>query len=125
MPPEGGAAMRRREFLRILGAVPVAWPTVAWAQRAMPVIGFLRSEPLTGATNLVSGFRQGLKEAGYIDGQNVVLEFHSAEGHADRLPGLTAELIRRPVNVIVANSIAALQAKTATTTVPIVFATGS
>jgi putative ABC transport system substrate-binding protein len=98
---------------------------VAWAQRAVPVIGFLRSEPLIGATNLVSGFRQGLKEAGYIDGQNVMLEFHSAEGHADRLAGLIADLVRRPVTVIVANSIAALRAKAATTAVPIVFATGS
>ena len=117
--------MRRREFLGALGAAAAGCPVGARAQRAMPVIGFLRSEPFSGATNQVSGFRQGLKEAGYIDGQNVTLEFHSAEGHSDRLAGLVADLIRRPVAVIVANSIAALRAKTATTTVPIVFGTGS
>ena len=117
--------MRRREFISLIGSVAAAWPHAARAQRAMPVIGFLRSEPLIGATNQVSGFRQGLKEAGFIDGQNATLEFHSAEGHSDRLAGLVADLIRRPVAVIVANSIAALGAKAATTTVPIVFATGS
>jgi putative ABC transport system substrate-binding protein len=75
--------------------------------------------------HLVNGFRQGLKETGFIDGQNIALEFRSADGHADRLPALVAELIRRPVAVIVANSIAAIAAATATTTVPIVFATGT
>ena len=75
--------------------------------------------------HLVNGFRQGLKEAGFIDGQNVALEFRSADGHADRLPALVAELIHRPVAVIAANGIAAIAAATATTTVPIVFATGT
>ena len=75
--------------------------------------------------HLVNGFRQGLKEAGFIDGQNVALEFRSADGHADRLPALAAELIHRPVAVIAANGIAAIAAATATTTVPIVFATGT
>ena len=118
--------MRRREFITILGSAVVASPLVARAQRsAMPVVGFLRSAPLIDAMHLVNGFRQGLKETGFIDGQNIALEFRSADGHADRLPALVAELIRRPVAVIVANSIAAIAAATATTTVPIVFATGT
>jgi putative ABC transport system substrate-binding protein len=117
--------MRRREFITLIGSIAAVWPLAARAQRAMPVIGFLRSESLANATHLVTGFRQGLKEAGYIDGQNVLLEFRSAEGRSDRLAGLVTDLIDRPVAVIVANSIAAHGAKAATTTVPIVFATGS
>ena len=91
----------------------------------MPVIGFLRSTTLADAAHLVTAFRQGLKEAGFVEGQNVAVEYRSAEGRPDRLPALVAELIRRPVNVIVANVLAALAAKAATTTVPIVFATGA
>ncbi len=114
--------MRRREFITLL----MAWPLAARAQKnAIPIVGFLRSEPLTDAMHLVAAFRVGLKETGYIDGQNVVLELRSAEGHSDRLPALVAELVHRPVAVIVANSIAAIAAATATTTVPIVFATGT
>jgi putative tryptophan/tyrosine transport system substrate-binding protein len=90
----------------------------------MPVVGFLRSASLADATVLVTAFRQGLKEIGYNDGQNVVIEFRSAEDHTDRLPALVAELIRRPVAVIVGNNPSALAAKAATTTVPIVFVTG-
>ena len=130
--------MRRRNFIRGIVTLATAWsfialiggmailPPLAWGQQpTMPAIGFLRSEPLTDAMHLVNGFRQGLKEAGFIDGQNVALEFRSAEGHADRLPALAAELIHRPVAVIVANSIAAVAVATATTTVPIVFAAGT
>ena len=73
----------------------------------------------------MTAFRQGLKEAGFVEGQNVAIEFRSAEDHSDRLPALVAELIRRPVAVIVGNNLSALAAKAATTTVPIVFATGS
>ena len=91
----------------------------------MPVIGFLRSTPLADATYLVSGFRQGLNEAGYIQGQNVAVEYRSAEGSSDRLRSLVAEMISRPVSVIVGNSPAALAAKAATTRIPIVFATGA
>ena len=83
------------------------------------------SVSLADAADLVTAFRRGLKETGYIDGQNVAIEFRSAEGHADRLPALVADLISRPVAVIVGNINAALAAKAATTTMPIVFATGS
>jgi putative ABC transport system substrate-binding protein len=117
--------MRRRDFIILVSSV-TAWPLAARAQQsAKPIVAFLRSEPLIDAMHLVTAFRMGLKETGYIDGQNVVLELRSAEGHSDRLPALVAELVHRPVAVIVANSIAAVAAATATTTVPIVFATGT
>ena len=96
----------------------------AWAQPTAPVVGFVRSSSLKGAEPLVAGFRQGLKETGYVEGQNVAIEFRSAEDHYERLPTIIAELIRRPVSVIVANSAAARVAQAATTTVPIVFAVG-
>jgi putative tryptophan/tyrosine transport system substrate-binding protein len=116
--------MQRRDFLSVLGGA-AAWPLTARAQQpAMPVVGFLRSASLADATVLVTAFRQGLKEIGYNDGQNVVIEFRSAEDHTDRLPALVAELIRRPVAVIFGNHNSALAAKAATTTVPIVFVTG-
>ena len=88
------------------------------------MIGFLRSTPLADVAYLVTAFRQGLKETGYIDGKNVAIVFRSAEDVLDRLPALVTELISRPVAVIVTNNDATLAAKTATTTVPIVFATG-
>src|SRR2546421_9607565 len=116
--------MRRRTFISLLGG-GAAWPLTARAQQpTMPVIGFLRSTSLADATHLVTAFRQGLKEAGFVEGQNVAIEFRSADDRPDRLPALVAELIRRPVTLIIGNSIAALAAKAATTTVPIVFATG-
>src|SRR6516162_4858312 len=81
-----GGAMRRREFITCLGSAAVASPLVALAQQsAMPIVGFLRSEPLIDAMHLVNCFRQGLKETGFIDGQNIAIEFRSADGHADRL----------------------------------------
>jgi putative tryptophan/tyrosine transport system substrate-binding protein len=89
------------------------------------VIGFLRSTSLAVSTPMVTGFRQGLTAAGFTEGQNVAIEYRYADNQLERLPGLVAELIRLPVAVIVANTIAALAAKAATTTVPIVFATGS
>jgi putative tryptophan/tyrosine transport system substrate-binding protein len=118
--------MRRREFITLVGGAAAAWPLNARAQQpAMPVVGFLRSVSLADAADLVTAFRQGLKEAGYIEGQNVVIELRSAEGHQDRLPALVADLIRRQVAVIVGNNNAAVAAKAATTTIPIIFATGS
>jgi putative ABC transport system substrate-binding protein len=91
----------------------------------MPVIGFLRSASLADAAHLVAAFRQGLTEGGFVEGQNVAIEYRSAEDHLDRLPALVADLIRRQVAVIVGNHNAALAAKAATTTVPIIFATGA
>jgi ABC-type uncharacterized transport system substrate-binding protein len=118
--------MRRREFITLLGGTAAVWPTAVRAQQsAMPVIGFLRSAPLNSSTSFVAAFRQGLKETGFNEGQNVTVEFRFADNQIDRLPGLVNELARRPVNVIVANAPAALAAKNANVAVPIVFVTGS
>jgi ABC-type uncharacterized transport system substrate-binding protein len=117
--------IERRKFLAALGGAAAAWPLAARAQQpAMPVIGFLRSTSLADATHLVVAFRQGLKEAGFIEGQNVVIEYRSAEDQAHRLPALVADLVRQQVALIVGNTPSALAAKAAITTVPIVFVTG-
>ena len=117
--------MRRREFIAGLGST-VAWPVVAQAQQAtMPVIGYLSTESANDTQNLTVAFLQSLKEAGYVEGQNVAVEYRWAANEYDRLPALAADLVRRGVAVIVANTTpAALAAKAATTTIPIVFATG-
>jgi putative ABC transport system substrate-binding protein len=121
-----GAGMRRRDFLTVLGSAAVAWPLAARAQQAgVPVIGFLRSTSLASSMHLVTAFRQGLKEAGFVEGQNVAVEFRSAEDRPDRLPALVADLLRRPAALIVGDGNVAAAAKSATTNVPIVFATGS
>ena len=118
--------MKRREFITLLGGAAVAWPFAAQAQQAaVPVIGFIRSTPLANVAHFVSAFRAGLREAGFVEDQNVAIEFRSAENEPDRLPTLVAGLLRRQVAVIVGNGIAALVAKAVTTTVPIVFATGA
>jgi putative tryptophan/tyrosine transport system substrate-binding protein len=117
--------MKRRQFMALLGGSAV-WPLAAHAQQpTMPVIGFLRSTSLAVSTPQVTGFHQGLTAAGFTEGQNIAIEYRYADSQRGRLPGLVAELIRLPVAVIVANTIAALAAKAATTTVPIVFVTGS
>jgi putative tryptophan/tyrosine transport system substrate-binding protein len=117
--------MRRREFVTLLGGA-AAWPLAARAQQpAMPVIGFLRSASFANVSHFVTAFRRGLKEAGFVEGQNVTIEFRSAEDRPDRLPALATDLIRRPVAVIVGDIISAIAAQAATTTVPIVFATGA
>jgi putative ABC transport system substrate-binding protein len=118
--------IERRKFLVTLGGAAAAWPLAAVAQQpTMPIIGFLRDTPLADATHLVASFRQGLKETGFIEGQNVALEYRSAEDQPDRLPALIADLVRRQVALIVGNTVSSLAAKAATTTVPIVFVSGN
>jgi putative ABC transport system substrate-binding protein len=116
--------MKRREFLAGLGGVAI-WPIVARAQQSMPVVGFLRSTSLVPFESLGIALRQGLKEAGFIEGQNVAIESRYADNHLDRLPALIAELVHRPVGVIVGNSSAARAALAATATIPIVFTVGN
>src|SRR5215471_16426321 len=115
----------RRKFLVAFGGAAAAWPLAARGQQsAMPVVGFFYSGTLTDVPHFVAAFRQGLKETDFIEGQNVVIEYRSAEDQADPLPALVADLARRQVALIVGNTPSTLAAKAATTTVPIVFVTG-
>jgi hypothetical protein len=117
--------MRRREFIAGLGSA-AAWPAVVRAQQpTMQVVGFLGAQSADDSTNFTVAFLQGLKESGYVEGQNVAVEYRWAENQYDRLPALAADLVRRRVAVIVAGgNEAALAAKVATTTIPIVFVAG-
>jgi putative ABC transport system substrate-binding protein len=119
--------MKRRDFvLGLGGAAATAWPLATRAQRpALPVVGFLRSTPHGPYNNnLLAATGHGLKEAGFVEGQNVAIDYRAADNRVDRLPALVADLIHRPVAVIVADNVSAIAAKAATASVPIVFTTG-
>jgi len=118
--------MTRRELIALVGGagllLAVKVRRARAQQPAMPVIGFLRDTSLADATYLVAAFRQGLKDAGFIEGQNVAIEYRSAEDQPHRLPALVADLVRQQVALIVCNTRSAFAAKAATSTVPIVLA---
>jgi len=116
--------MRRREFITLFGSAAATWPLAARAQQTVPVVGLLRSTPAAPFAHIVVAFRQGLTEAGYPEGKNVVIEQRWAENQLDKLPDLAADLVRRQAAVIVANGPAVGAARSAAATMPIVFVIG-
>jgi ABC-type uncharacterized transport system substrate-binding protein len=117
--------MRRRKFIALLGGAAAAWPLTARAQqRAMPVIGFLRSTSREDSTRLITAFQQGLKLGGYIEGENVTIEYRWADNQVNRQPALVADLINRHVDVIVANQASSAAVLAANKTIPFVFVIG-
>jgi ABC-type uncharacterized transport system substrate-binding protein len=120
------ASIARRQFISVLGGAVVTWPLTARAQQpAMPVVGFIRDGSADGSARFVAAFRKGLNENGYVEGQNVTVEYHWLEGQYDRLPALMSDLVRRQVAVIATPGVVpSLAAKAATTTIPIVFGVG-
>jgi putative ABC transport system substrate-binding protein len=116
--------MKRRNFLALTGAA-AAWPLMARAQQAMPVVGFLRSTTFAASSHFVAAFSQGLKEQGFVEGSNVAIEHRYADNQPDRAPALTADLLRKPVAAICADAIFALAVKAANTSVPVVFSVGA
>jgi putative ABC transport system substrate-binding protein len=115
--------MRRRDFIKLIGGI-ATWPAAAWAQQsAVPVVGFLRDTSPDGGRHYAAAFRQGLRETGFVEGQNVMIDYRWSDGQSERLPALAAELVRRRVSLIAGSALrATLAAKAATSTIPIVFA---